>query len=284
MSGNTNIPPEINKVISKELPLDPSMDVAAELAPYKVRLDSFEGPLDLLLHLIKKNEMDISKISISIITAQYLEYIDMMKVLNLEIAGDYLVMAATLAHIKSKSLLPEDSLPDQNVEEDETESEEALIKRLLEYQKFKDAGELLDQRPWVGRDVFTRNEKLPTIPSNELQPVNLFMLVELFYERLKKLPKIFVHEVTMERISVAERIQQILNGIESRLDKAIPFDELVQDAQTRYDVIVTFLALLEMVRVHLVGLAQADVFSTILITRGRSIHFTYTGGESVDAD
>lgn len=252
-------------------------------APYKVRLDAFEGPLDLLLHLIKKNEMDISKIAIATITEQYLEYIEMMKALNLEVAGEYLVMAATLAHIKSKSLLPEDSIPDTALE-DEEESEEALVRRLLEYQRFKDAGEQFDQRDWVGRDVFLRTEKMPIQQSNELRPVSLFTLVELFYERIKRLPKIFEHEVTLERVSVAERIQEIINSIDGRADRAVPFEELLGATKTRYDVIVTFLALLEMVRVSLIRLAQSDVYSPILITKNPnnvgSFHFE---GETIHA-
>ena len=239
----------------------------SRLGTYRVRLDSFEGPLDLLLHLIKKNELEIHEISINIITQQYLEYLEMMKTMNLDIAGEFLVMAATLAHIKSKSLLPEDSLPDNEVFEDEEDPKEALIRRLKEYQQFKEVGSELAERPWLGRDVFVRSEEMPQYASSELHPVNLFTLVELFYARLKKAPKVLQHEVLLERLTVAERIQQITDQLHGETRQQVDFDTLLSKTQQRHDIVVTFLALLEMVRIRMVRLVQSENFANILVQK-----------------
>ncbi len=247
-------------------PQEQAATIPSDTSRYTIRLDEFEGPLDLLLHLIKKNELDIHNVPIALITEQYLSYIDMMKTLNLEVAGEYLVMAATLAHIKSKSLLPEDSVQDQELEEEE-DPKEALVRRLLEYQKFKDAGEYFGSREWLGRDVFTRHEKLPPQTSSELHPVSLFKLVELFHAKLKSLPKILEHEIVLERISVAERIRQVIDDLSGRERESMEFMELLGQVHTRHELIVTFLALLEMVRVSLVRVAQPDLFSPIVITK-----------------
>ena len=156
---------------------------------YSVHLDKFEGPLDLLLHLIKKNELDICDIPISVITQQYLDYIKLMKELNLEVAGDFLLMASTLLHIKSRMLLPKD---EQEEVEEEIDPRAELIQRLLEYQQYKEAGKVLEARPLLGREVFTRSCPEPLLleaQSDEgLLELELFDLVDAFRSLLVRIP------------------------------------------------------------------------------------------------
>jgi len=172
-----------------------------ESLPYTVRLEMFEGPLDLLLHLIKKNQISITDIPIALITEQYLEYLKLIKVLNLDVAGEYLLMASTLLHIKSKTLLPTSS------EEEEEEGEDPraeLARRLLEYQKYKEAGIELERRPLLDRDVFIRSVALETEEPEQEENlnVNLFELLEAFRKVLERAkPEIF-HEVMLEQITV----------------------------------------------------------------------------------
>lgn len=237
---------------------------------YTVRIDAFEGPLDLLLHLIKKNEMDICDISIATITRQYLEYLELMKELNLEIAGEFLVMASTLLYIKSRMLLPaqEEELAG---EEEELDPRAELIRRLLEYQRYKDASAVLAAREMLGRDVFARRVALAD--NNESQGVEeplemeLFDLVEAFRRVLAKVPFERFHEVISENISVAERIGRILDLLDER--ESVQFDHIFIDEElTRELAIATFLALLELCRLQTVKVAQVSPFGTIWLLRG----------------
>lgn len=221
----------------------------------EITLDTFEGPLDLLLHLIRKEEMDIYEIEIAQITAQYLAFIDAMQSLNLDIAGEYLVMAATLLHIKSRMLLPVHE--EESLEEEELDPRAELIRRLLDYQRYKDAALTFAALPQLERDIFLLvpvTEEAWAEASQELEAVGLYALVEAFRELLKKAPKDFVHEVTAEHLSVTERIHTILNMLQER--PQIPFSELLPAQLVRSEVVVMFLAMLELVKMNLVKIYQ----------------------------
>ncbi|MFQ5442421.1 MAG: segregation and condensation protein A [Thermodesulfobacteriota bacterium] len=223
---------------------------------YKVKLDIFEGPLDLLLHLIKKSEVDIYDIPISDITEQYLEYIELMKDMNLDFAGEFLVMAATLVHIKSRMLLPIDA-PDEDVEEGEDPRAE-LIKRLLEYQRYKDASEELSQRNILGRDVFIRGHDPSGAAVEEagLINVSIFELMEALKEILKGARDESIMELTVERFNVTDKINHILDLLAGAGSAA--FTSLFPEKAAKGEIIVTFLAVLELVKLLLIKIHQTD--------------------------
>jgi segregation and condensation protein A len=224
---------------------------------YSVHLDKFDGPMDLLLHLIRKNELDIRDIQIAVITRQYLDYIKLMKDLNLEVAGDFLVMAATLLQIKSRMLLPVDE-PEEG-EEEEIDPRAELIRRLMEYQQYKEAGMVIGARALLGREVFVRTavEPVLTVARNEEGPleVSLFELVDAFRVLLDRIPAEHFHDVAAaETFSIADCINEILSLLQER--DTVQFDDLVRDEFTRERVIVTFLALLELCRLKLIRIFQ----------------------------
>lgn len=223
-----------------------------------IKLENFEGPLDLLLHLIKKNEMEIWDIQLTQITEQYLAVLDTMQTLNLDVAGEFLVMAATLLHIKSKLLLPQSD--DDLVEEEEEDPRAELVRRLLEYQKYKDAALDLDDRDLLGRDVFARKFTAPELAEDEedagFYEVGIYDLVEALQDILARAPKDVVHEVGLEQISIAERINHILGRL-SNCD-SLAFLDLFGDKPKRNDIIATFLAMLELVKMRTVKFMQND--------------------------
>lgn len=220
--------------------------------------------MDLLLHLIKKNELDIYDIPIAVITRQYLEYIKLMKDLNLEVAGDFLVMAATLLQIKSRQLLPLDE--QEEPEEPELDPRAELVRRLLEYQQYKEAGMLIGARALLGREVFVRMATEPVVAAarNEEGPleVSLFDLVDAFRILLTRIPAEQFHDVSAaETFSIADSINEILELLQER--ETVQFEELVRDEFTRERVIVTFLALLELCRLKLVRIFQGNEHGSI---------------------
>jgi len=224
---------------------------------YSVHLDKFDGPMDLLLHLIRKNELDICDIPIAVITRQYLDYIKLMKDLNLEVAGDFLVMAATLLQIKSRMLLPLDE-PEEG-EEEEIDPRAELIRRLMEYQQYKEAGMVIGARALLGREVFVRTCTDPELVAaqNVEGPleVSLFDLVDAFRVLLTRIPAEHFHDVAAaETFSIADCINEILSLLQER--STVQFDELVRDEFTRERVIVTFLALLELCRLKMIRIFQ----------------------------
>jgi segregation and condensation protein A len=227
---------------------------------YDVKLPVFEGPLDLLLHLIKKNEINICDIPISLITQQYLEYLDLIKSLNLTVAGEFLVMAATLIHIKSKTLLPPAESDDGEEEEDPREE---LIRRLMEYQRFKDAAQQLEQRELEWRNVFYRSHTVLDDEQKEidLSDLNLFDLLDAFKSVLENIPEQRSMEIVVQELSVQERMTVILDSLEGQ--ESISFYSLFEQDKTRISVIVTFLALLELIRLKLVRIVQAELFGAI---------------------
>ncbi len=230
---------------------------------YTVRLDMFEGPLDLLLHLIRKNEINVFDIPIALITEQYLQYLKMMKELNLDIAGDYLLMASTLLQIKSKMLLPVSS---EEEEEGEEDPRAELVRRLLEYQRYKEAATELERRPMKDRDFFVRSvPEDATEPLEERFEVNLFELLEAFRQVLARVKSESVHEVQLEPITVEEKIEQILSLLQKE-KRSIAFHHLFPENVTRPVVVVTFLAILELVKTKLVRVFQMAPFDTIRIS------------------
>jgi len=230
---------------------------------YTVRLDMFEGPLDLLLHLIRKNEINVFDIPIALITEQYLQYLKMMKELNLDIAGDYLLMASTLLQIKSKMLLPVSS---EEEEEGEEDPRAELVRRLLEYQRYKEAATELERRPMKDRDFFVRSvPEDVTEPREERFEVNLFELLEAFRQVLARVKSESVHEVQLEPITVEEKIEQILSLLQKE-KRSIAFHHLFPETVTRPMVVVTFLAILELVKTRLVRVFQMAPFDTIRIS------------------
>jgi segregation and condensation protein A len=239
-------------------------DFESALEAYPVRLANFEGPLDLLLHLIKKHEVSVYDIPIALITQQYLEYLGLMRELDLEVAGEFLVMAATLIHIKSRLLLPRPA-PDQ---EDALEDpREALIQRLIEHQKFKFAAELLHEKETVRSAQWIRpDERVAGLAGEEYEPeleVDLFSLLSAFravVERAKRRTDVLV---PAEQISIEARIEQLLARLSET--EACGFEGLFADASTRADLIVTFLALLEMIRLRLVRVFQPGAAGEIRV-------------------
>lgn len=233
---------------------------------YTIKTESFEGPFDLLLHLIKKNEVDIYNIPIAAITRQYLEYLDVMKELNLDIAGDFLVMASTLIQIKSRMLLP---LPfdEESGEEDVEDPRAELVRRLLEYRKYKEASIALCKEELLNRDVFIRDFAAPELeelkPEREQLEVELFSLIEAFRRILATVPAETFHEVGAEGLSIADRINELLLLLQGT-DGAC-FEDLFIGSATREQVIVTFLAILELCRLKMLKLTQSQSFGVILV-------------------
>ena len=229
---------------------------------YKVDLDVFEGPLDLLLHLIKKNDVDIIDIPISLILEQYMEYLNLLDELNIDMAGDFLLMASELTHIKSKLLLPDHEQGEEEAEGDDPRAE--LIRRLLEYQRYKEAANTLAARPMLGRDVFAHGMTPDPIEEEEAPvEVDLFQLISCFYEMLKKAPTTTIHEVRVERVSVTERIYELMDML--RGQKMMEFRNLFAGQATRDRLIVTFLAVLEMVRLKVLQMTQNQTYGEIYL-------------------
>ena len=223
---------------------------------YKVKLEIFEGPLDLLLHLIKQNEVDIYDIPISTVTAQYLEYIEMMKTLNLEVAGEFLLMAATLIHIKSKMLLPF-SEEQSDEEEEGGDPRQELIRRLLEYQKYKEASVQLEQMRILGRDTFTKGQ-MPTEDLEEggLVNLSLFDLLEALKDVLAKAPKTIGFDISLEHITIADRINFIMELLGK--EKSVTFFSLFPSDSSRAMIVTTFLAMLELARMKMMRIYQSE--------------------------
>jgi len=230
---------------------------------YTVRLEMFEGPLDLLLHLIKKNKLKITEIPIALITEQYLDYLKLMKVLNLDVAGEYLLMAATLLHIKSRMLLPASS--DGEGEEEEIDPRAELVRRLLEYQQYKEAAVELEKRPLLDRDVYARGVSQEEEPEEEKVEVNLFELLEAFRRVLEKAKSEATHEVILDPITLEQRIQEILSLLRQER-RSMAFHTLFPEQAPRRMIVVTFLALLELVKAKAVRIFQASPFETIRIS------------------
>jgi segregation and condensation protein A len=229
---------------------------------YTVKVDVFEGPLDLLLHLIKQNQIDIYDIPIALITEQYLEYIKILKALDLAIAGEFLVMAATLMYIKSRLLLPAPS------EEDEEEGEDPraeLVQRLVAYKTFKEAALHLAQQALLERDVFIRPALELDVEDGEIE-ADLFHLIDALREVLKRQEVEDFHEVTLERVTLRERMRELYERLEG-VKEAVSFSSLFAPFVSRVELIVTFLALLELIRSGMLRAYQREIFGPLWVTR-----------------
>jgi segregation and condensation protein A len=229
----------------------------------RVELEIFEGPLDLLLHLIKKNEVSITDIPIATITEQYLATLDLLQTLSLDVAGEFLVMASTLIHIKSRMLLPAGDAGGDD-EDEGLDPRDELVRRLREYQRYKEAAQDLDQREMLSRDVFTRSAS----PTEEAEPrgfreVSVFELLAALKRIIDRLPKDTFHEVTLEKITVREKMTHLLDIL--RAQPSILFESLFAAASSRMEIIVTFLAMLELVKVRAIRIVQEEMAGPIVI-------------------
>lgn len=243
-----------------------------ESTAYRVSLDQFEGPLDLLLYLIKQNDLDIVNIPIAFITEQYLKYIDAMETIDVDVAGEFIVMAAELMQIKSQLLLPQAPM----LEADEPDPRADLVRRLLEYQRYKEAATTLQQGTQLERDNY-----LPLaperVPKDAEGPIdgNVYYLVTAFQKILKRVPQDRYHEVRIDRISVNMRILSIVEDLKAK--KMLTLEQMIPATPTRFDVVVTFLALLEMGRLRMIQIHQAGSNEQIYIT---AVMETLEGGDN----
>jgi len=259
-----------------------------EITEYNLILPEFEGPLDLLLHLVKKHELDIFNIPISFITAKYIQTLAFMQALNMDLAGEYLLMAATLAYIKSRELLP----PEAQIEDPEAAPEElgdpreALLKRLLEYQKFKRAGQELSLRPVMGRNVWSRGASAADVAAGDiiseapLAEVPVWELIELLAKTLGRTRRRLSHEVTVDRLSLADRINELTERLS--LAPRVEFVDLLRDLARKEEagtsgspfggqIVLTFMAVLEMARLRLLSIYQAEEMGSIYIAASSGI-------------
>lgn len=249
--------------------LEPQLTQPTEIPssdPFRVRVESFEGPLDLLLYLIKKDELDITEVSLRQIADPYLEYVRNMVDLDLELAGEFILVAATLMLIKSRALLSDES--ESLLEEDEDlESPEELIRRLLEYKKYKDAAQEFKSRNTLYQTVFPRLAQDPILAqfrkSESPLEVSVDELVTALEFMFKQVRLGAVHEVKHESITIGQRIRQIIEKLRVRAD--LRFEELFETTRGRYWVIVSFLSILEMARLSLLRIYQTDPNGTIRI-------------------
>lgn len=235
--------------------------------PYQLHLgDLFDGPMDLLVHLVKKNEVDIYDIPIALISQQYIEYLEWIKPLNIDVAGEFLVMAATLAHIKSRMLLP-----NQQEEGDDEDPRMEIIRPLVEYLQLKYAAEDLTKRDRLDWDVFVRRgfdatDAWPEAKPRDLVQVGLFELIDAFQEIIKRVSPKYFWDITPDTISVKSRISEIKEILEDQ--GSVTFQGLFKAQATRGDIVVTFLAILEMAKCQLIRVVQHVESGIIRIFNG----------------
>jgi segregation and condensation protein A len=237
---------------------------------FRIALPNFEGPLDLLLHLIREHKLDIFDIPIALITEKYLESLEKMREINLDIAGEFLVMASTLAHIKSRLLLPRQEAQGEAeaIAEEQNDPRAELVRRLLEYQKYKEASEHLYRQDILDRDVFPRRVAVEKIPLSDeevgLKEISIYKLIEGLDRVLKNLEPKFQHQVVRERVSMSSAMQAIVEKL--RATEKIKFLELFEGARVRQQVIITFLAMLEMCKLKLIRVFQDEERTEIFLS------------------
>lgn len=233
---------------------------------YKIKLDIFEGPLDLLLYLVKKDHLNIYDIPIAAVTQQYLQYLELMRLLDLNIAGEFLVMASTLIHIKSRMLLPPQAQEEGQLQEEEDPRLE-LVKKLLEYQKYKEIAAALRQKEINRQNVFTRIPVQTQGDGGVYFEASLFDLISAFSKALKEIPKELFYEVIKDEFTVEEKIHDLLHLF---LDKpAVFLFELFVMAKTKLEMVVTFLAVLELIRLKEIVVVQKEAFGEIQVMRNQ---------------
>jgi len=236
---------------------------------YKIKLQIFEGPLDLLLYLVKKDHLNIYDIPIASVTEQYLDYLNLMQLLDLNIAGEFLVVAATLMQIKSKMLLPVQET--QGAEEEESDPRAELVKRLLEYEKFKQIAEELREKENNQRDVFKRPkvelEKTASDNKEVYFEASIFDLINAFSAALKDVPKEVFYEVIKDEFTIEQKFHEILHLL--LIAPSIRLSELFSKAKNKIEIIVYFLAILELIRMKEVIIRQRELFQEIEITKNK---------------
>ena len=226
----------------------------------EVILEAFEGPLDLLLYLIRRQNLDILEINVAEITRQYMGYIDLMTAIQLELAAEYLVMAAMLAEIKSRMLLPRQPVED----EDEEDPRAELIRRLQEYERFKTAAEDMDEIPRMGRDIHQASAEAPDRQQAKPHPdVDMRELLTALAEVLRRAEMFESHQVQLEKLSTRERMSLILDRLQGQ--QFVPFVSLFKGSEGRLGVVVTFLAIMELIKESLVEIVQSESFGPIHI-------------------
>jgi len=276
------VEPEIPENAAEALPPPP------QAAGFAVALPQFEGPLDLLLSLIQEHKLDILHVPIAFITDRYLEYMEEARALNLDLAGEFLVMAATLAHMKSRMLLPPQESQDAADGEPGPDPREELIRRLLEYQKYKRAGQDLAALPQLGRDLFARRarEELPLasehLPYLRPKDLSAYRLIEALSNVLARRKLTIPHEVFVERLSIGDRISAIADRL--REEERIAFTSLFVDlgAHERHRVVPTFLAVLEMTKLKLIKVHQPDPHGEIYLSRTEGLADASAEGVQLD--
>lgn len=252
---------EIIALVSGELMVDPPRDLYIPPDALEVFLEAFEGPMDLLLYLIRRHNLDILDIRVAEITEQYMQHIELMKTLKLELAGEYLLMAATLAEIKSRLLLPRPAA----VEEDEDDPRAELVRRLQAYETVKGAAERLDELPRLERDLYSAHAAKPALVRPRTQPsVDLKEVLVAFADVLRRAELQARHAVQLEGLSVRERMSDVLARV-NRHPGFLPFTSLFDPAEGRPGVVATFLALMELVREALIDLVQNAPFAPIYV-------------------
>ena len=237
---------------------------------YKIKLEVFEGPLDLLLYLIKKDELEIHNIPMEKITTQYIQYIELMKMLDLNIAGEFLVMAATLMMIKSRMLLPVEDRPE--IEEEEEDPRWDLVRQLVEYKKFKDVAMHLESLEARREDIFGRDGAEAVLgkePDVALHDVGLFDLISAFNEALKNVKSEELREIFAERFTVAEKIEHL--GDRLRREGRFSVSKIFEGMKSRHEIACTFLALLELIRLNQARAVQKDTYGEIFIEQAEGI-------------
>jgi len=248
---------------------------------YKIKLEIFEGPLDLLLYLVKKDHLNIYDIPVSQVTEQYLQYLNLMKLLDLNIAGEFLVMSATLLEIKSKMLLP----AEESAQEEEQEDPRAeLVRRLLEYEKFKEIAENLRGREISQREVFKRPKtEMDKEASGETEvyfEASIFDLINAFTKALEEIPKELFYELVKDEFTIEAKIHGILHLL--LVEPALTLSGLFGKAKNKMEIIVTFLAILELIRLKEIVARQKDLFQEIEITRNKNNIIPYERRSQTD--
>jgi len=237
---------------------------------YKIKLEIFEGPLDLLLYLVKKDHLNVYDIPIAQVTEQYLSYLELMRLLDLNIAGEFLVMAATLIQIKSKMLLPQD--PQEAAQEEQEDPRLELARRLEEYQRFKEIAQGLRQMEENRQQVFRRPKVEPEIPADDGKEVyfeaSIFDLISVFSKVLKDAPRELFYEVVKDEFTIEEKIHQILHLLLE--EPAVNLRALFERAKNKFEIIVSFLAILELIRLKEIIVRQNKMFGDIEITRNKN--------------
>jgi segregation and condensation protein A len=256
-------------------PEEGSSDAEVPRSPgdaFRIALPNFEGPLDLLLHLIREHRVDIFDIPLALIVEKYLEYLERMRELNLDIAGEFLVMASTLAHLKSRMLLPRQDAgatveAGEALVEEQGDPRAELVRRLLEYQKYKDAAEQLAKQDLLGRDVYTRNVPVEAVPIPDeevgLQEFSVLKLIEALDRVLERLAPKPQHEVVRERLSLSDATLRVVERLRGK--EQVTFISLFPEGSTRQEIVITFLAILEMVKRRLIRVFQEEPLKDIIL-------------------